>query len=486
MNVDLTLASHTNVGKTSLMRTLLRRDIGEVADRPHVTDAAERHALVESADGHVLALWDTPGFGDSARLLKRLKASGNPVGWILTQVWDRFVDRPFFCSQQAMKAVRESSDLVLYLVNAAEDEAASAYIEAELEILRWIGKPVLLLLNQVGRPREPAAARAEEERWQRRLAAYVPAGATLTLDAFARCWVQEDRLLELAAGLLAAEKRPAFESLRAAWRSRNLAVFRESMAILAAALGESARDREPLPEVRIKASLLSAARRIAGKEAEDLDAPTREALERVARRLRDRERQAADRLIALHGLSGNARERILSDLAAAIQVTKPVDVAASGALGGLVGGALTGLAADAAAGGLTLGLGAVIGGIVGALSASSLVHAYNESMGLVEGGVRWLPSLLTARAAALLLVYLAVAHHGRGRGPWSEQEAPAHWMKLIEEALAYRKAGMDSLFEQIRNDDGAAETRLADELGHVARAVLVRLYPEARELLEAR
>ncbi len=32
--LNLSLVSHTNVGKTSLMRTLMRRDIGEVADRP--------------------------------------------------------------------------------------------------------------------------------------------------------------------------------------------------------------------------------------------------------------------------------------------------------------------------------------------------------------------------------------------------------------------------------------------------------------------
>ena len=52
MSVNLTVAAHTNVGKTTLVRTLLKRDIGEVADRPHVTEAAERHTLL-----------DTPGLG---------------------------------------------------------------------------------------------------------------------------------------------------------------------------------------------------------------------------------------------------------------------------------------------------------------------------------------------------------------------------------------------------------------------------------------
>jgi ribosome biogenesis GTPase A len=37
--VSLSLVSHTNVGKTTLARTLLGRDVGEVRDAPHVTTA---------------------------------------------------------------------------------------------------------------------------------------------------------------------------------------------------------------------------------------------------------------------------------------------------------------------------------------------------------------------------------------------------------------------------------------------------------------
>ena len=36
--VSLSLVSHTNAGKTTLARTLLGRDIGEVRDAPHVTE----------------------------------------------------------------------------------------------------------------------------------------------------------------------------------------------------------------------------------------------------------------------------------------------------------------------------------------------------------------------------------------------------------------------------------------------------------------
>ena len=46
--VSLSLVSHTNAGKTTLARTLLGRDIGEVRDAPHVTEFADAHVLVET------------------------------------------------------------------------------------------------------------------------------------------------------------------------------------------------------------------------------------------------------------------------------------------------------------------------------------------------------------------------------------------------------------------------------------------------------
>src|SRR5690606_41361258 len=77
--ISLSLVSHTNVGKTTLARTLLGRDIGIVRDEAHVTEAAEEHTLVETPEGDRLALWDTPGFGDSARLARRLESAGDPM-----------------------------------------------------------------------------------------------------------------------------------------------------------------------------------------------------------------------------------------------------------------------------------------------------------------------------------------------------------------------------------------------------------------------
>ena len=490
MSVDLSVAAHTNVGKTTLVRTLLKRDIGEVADRAHVTEAAERHLLLDTPGGDTLHLWDTPGFGDSARLLKRLVNSGNPIGWIQTQVWDRLVDRPFFCSQQALRNVRDESDVVLYLVNAAEDPSAAAYVDAELQILQWVGKPVLLLLNQAGPPRSRAAEAADEERWSKRLAAHVRERGVITLDAFARCWVQEDRLLRAAGALMPEAKQEEFARLRAAWRARNLETFHASMRTLAGHLAQTALDREVVPEKLDAAALAS---RVKGwfarvrDGASGTDPAVEGAMGTLTKRLDARVREETDRLITLHGLAGRAKQQILERTVGQFEVAMPADVAGTGLVGGLLTGAAGGLAADVSTGGLTLGAGMVIGALLGALGGGGAARAYNILQGQEDGRVRWSEGFLTQRTRAALLRYVAVAHYGRGRGEWAECEAPSHWPPLVEEVVRGREPQLLAAWRMADEGGSAGDiaARLEPELTGAARELLVRLYPESGKIFTA-
>jgi hypothetical protein len=483
--IDLSLVSHTNVGKTTLARTLLRSDVGEVADRAHVTDAAEAHVLIDTPQGDALRLWDTPGFGDSARLLKRLRQSDNPIGWLLTQVWDRFTDRPFYSSQQAIRNVRDESDVVLYLVNAAEDPASATYVEVEMQILGWIGKPVLLLLNQMGAPRGAQAEGAEESAWRAHLAAYPWVKGALGLDAFARCWVQEDALLGVVGTVLPEPRRASFARLRAAWRARNLDVFTASMHALAEQLAAVALDREPLAPLRLRDKAgrwLTAL--TSGSQTRDMEAER--AMEKLGERLDAQVRQGTDRLIALHGLSGRAAQEILQRVAGQFAVNKRADVGSSGVIGGVMSGALGGLVADLAAGGLTFGAGALIGGLLGALGGSGIAHAYNLSRGERDGQVSWSADFLVERFDAALLRYLAVAHFGRGRGEWVQGEYPPYWQGVVSAATATRRDALLQVFAAIEAGDASAPelaAALEPLLAAAASDVLVELYPAARGLL---
>ncbi|MCB1091928.1 MAG: GTPase domain-containing protein, partial [Verrucomicrobiae bacterium] len=116
MPIVLSLISHTNAGKTTLLRTLLRQDVGETGDRAHVTVEAKCYPLIELPDGESLQLWDTPGFGANlAKLAGRIRQESNPIGWILHQVWDRHRDASLFHSQTALRNVKEHADVVVYI-----------------------------------------------------------------------------------------------------------------------------------------------------------------------------------------------------------------------------------------------------------------------------------------------------------------------------------------------------------------------------------
>jgi hypothetical protein len=476
--IALSLISHTNVGKTTLARTLLRRDVGEVRDAAHVTETSDAHILIATPQGDELRLWDTPGFGDSARLLKRLRQAGNPLGWLLTQVWDRYVDRPFFSSQQAVRNVRDHADVVLYLVNASEDPAAAGYVDAEMQILGWIGKPVIVLLNQLGPPR-PAALEADEaRRWAAHLATCSWVRDTLAFDAFARCWVQEHALLDRVGAVLPAGRRESFARLAAAWRSRNRETFEQSMQVLARQLAATAVDGAVASPAGAGAAARAWLTALLGAQSRG-DAATDAAMDQLAQRLDAELRQATDALIALHGLSGRASAEIRQRMGAEYAVDKAADPAKASLIGAALSGALGGLAADLAAGGLTFGAGAVLGGLLGAVGARGVAGAYNMARGSDATTVRWSADFMTGRVAGAMLRYLAVAHFGRGRGDYVAGEYPPHWGSVVDAAVAAERAQLEATWAAAASGAVAAtiELRLRPQLEAIAMDVLGRLYP---------
>jgi len=472
--LTLSLISHTNVGKTTLARTLLGRDIGEVRDAPHVTEFAEMHVLLKTPAGDELQLWDTPGFGDSVRLVRRLRLHATPLGWFLTQVWDRWRDRPFWSSQQALRHVRDESDVVLYLVNAAEPTASAGYVPAEMQLLAWVGKPVLVLLNQMGPPRSAAEEAADVAAWRAQVASLQPACEVLPLDAFARCWVQEGAVLQAIEKILDGDAR--LQRLRVEWARRRLATFDAAMHELAGSLGRIAAARASMSEGG--AGLVELLRGGKRREAEVAERELAAALEREVQ-------ASTARLLSLHGLEGRAQGAILERVAAQIELREPVDEARASLLGGVVSGALSGLAADLMSGGLTLGAGLVAGGLIGALGGASVARALNVVRGTGSGFASWSDAAMGPLVQAALLRYLAVAHFGRGRGQWVEGEAPAHWGGIVDEVLAGERDALQAIWgRRATAFDNAGEAEclagvLEPVIARVARALLERLYPGA-------
>jgi hypothetical protein len=477
--IALSLISHTNAGKTTLARTLLGRDVGEVRDAPHVTAEASAHALIDTAAGDALVLWDTPGFGDSVRLAKRLRQQDNPVGWFLAQVWDRFRDRPFWLTQQAVRNVRDQADVVLYLVNAAEAPGDAGYLAPELTVLAWIGKPVLVLLNQTGTPRERAEELAEEARWRDALAGWACVRDVLSLDAFARCWVQEFTLFAAIARVLPAARQAAFARLAAAWRAHRLAQFDAAMAALAFPIARAAGDRVTLPPERLLARV-GTSLGIPGAAGATGEA---RAVDEMSARLDADLRSSTDRLIAIHALEGRAAGEVLARLARDVRRDEPLDERKAAVMGSVVTGALTGLAADLAAGGLTLGVGmlAGAGAALGAVAGAAVARGVNVARGRTGTVVRWDDAFLDALVTSALLRYLAVAHYGRGRGEWRVDEYPPFWRERVTGLVAARTDALHAIWA-LRGADGGAdelERQLQAALAGMAGEALDELYPGA-------
>ena len=479
IEIALSLISHTNAGKTTLARTLLGRDVGEVRDAPHVTTEATRHSLQITPDGDALVLWDTPGFGNSARLARRLAQHSNPIGWFLSQAWDRFRDRPFYLSQQAVRNARDQADIVLYLVNASESPADAGYLVPELDVLSWIGLPTFVLLNQTGPPRPRGEEEIEESRWRATLGSRPFIRGILTFDAFARCWVQEIVLLRALASAVAPAKREGYQRLVTAWQARRIAQFDEAMAALVEPIVDAACARVIVANASVTDKLRDFVRSVvvATKEGDE----KQRAVGELAARLDAGVRDSTARLITTYGLEGNAAEAVRERLTDCVRSDAPMHEGKAAVMGGVLSGALSGLMADLAAGGLTIGAGTLIGATAGALGGAGFARGYNVLRGRTEIAIRWDNELLDRLVTSALLRYLAVAHFGRGRGEWKQSEYPPFWREIVQQEVDARRVALSAVWARREKEGEAAEigAELRAIVGDTARAVLDALYPEA-------
>jgi len=474
--IQLALISHTNNGKTTLARTLIGADVGEVRDAAHVTTLAESHPLLTSAAGDSLQLWDTPGFGDSVRLLRRLAMSGNPIGWFLREVFDRYRDRAFWLSQQALRTARESADVVLYLVNSSENPKDAGYLAPEMNILEWLGKPVVVLLNQLGPPRPAHDEQAEQARWKHHLDSYPVVRDVLALDAFARCWVHERVFYEAVGKLVGEPKRAGYARLFATWEANNLERFRLALRLCAEQLAAAAQDSEPLEADRggILRSALKAVGLAKGGEQQRQE----RAMGRLIERLELAIAKSTAQLLALHKLDASQAACINARVRDNFAIRAPVDKAQAGLLGAIISGAATGLSADLMAGGLTFGTGALLGGVVGALTLAGAAWGFNTSTERNQSTMQFADEFLQTLLVGSVLRYLAVAHFGRGRGNFVEGEAPGFWQAEVEQALAPHARELARLWQEVRSGDlDKAAGRVSELLAKVVTHTLTQLYP---------
>lgn len=479
--ITLSLISHTNIGKTTLARTLLRKDIGIVADQAHVTLENKKYTILTTKDGESLQLWDTPGFPNCQKILKRLRGKSNPLLRILAEVWDRIVDTPSWCAQQAIINVQQEADVILYLVNAAEEPSMAGYIAWEMQLLEWVGKPIIVLLNQTGPPKGVEEQKRLEGLWKDHCKNFNVVNNVQSLDAFSRCWIQEGVLFEKIQSILPADKGKTMGKLFLSWQESNLSVVHASMERLAALLARTA-----AANVMTKGDGT-------GKEQQK-----HHAVEELLRVLKNEVWSTTKGLIELHGLEGDAMTKIQARLED-VELQKNSETkdeaviggtALGGIGGGLVSGAYAGLHLDGATGGFSLGLftitGAIVGGVIGAFGGEAWADSQE---GKSKVPVNWSHEYLALLVRDSIIRYLAIAHFGRGRGQYVEDpESPSFWQEKVASAVSNNQTAFQEAWNVARgshstDDAVGASRKLTLLLENIVLDLLCSTYPEGKRLL---
>ena len=342
-----------------------------------------------------------------------------------------------------------------------------------MKILEWLGKPVVVLLNQMGPPRPAPEELAEQASWKQHLAQYPIVRDVLAMDAFARCWVHERVFYEAIGKLIEPASQEGYARLFAAWEANNADRFRRAMEISAQQLAAAARDSEPVPEE--KKNLLRSAMNAVGLR-KGAEQRAEKAMAAMLERLNGQVGAATGRLLALHKLDPGEAAKINARVRQNFAIRAPVDKAQAGLIGAIVSGAATGLSADLMAGGLTLGGGALLGGVVGALTFAGAAWGFNASTDRDHPTVQFADDFLKSMVVAAILRYLAVAHFGRGRGNFVEGEAPAFWQAEVERAVATHADALGAAWRTLRADTKESE-HLEAVVADIGASVLEQLYP---------
>ena len=190
--LNVAVVGHTNTGKTSLIRTMLRSSrFGEVEDAAGTTRHVEQ-ATISAGDIPVLNLHDTPGLEDTLALHAYLKYAGSqarsvPPVRILQDFVANIADHDPL--EQEAKVIRQvlQSDVLLYIIDVREPLLEKYRVE--LEILTRSAKPIIPVFNFV------AGHDQELLRWRERLATY-NIHATLEFDTVAFTFEAEKRLYQ--------------------------------------------------------------------------------------------------------------------------------------------------------------------------------------------------------------------------------------------------------------------------------------------------
>lgn len=405
--LKLAVVGHTNTGKTSLLRTLLR-DVyfGEVKNAPATTRHVEKALLSDTQTGeNLVALYDTPGLEDATGLLDWLEENTASRRDGVDRL-QQFLASPLAQDEysQEAKVIRQmlASDMAIYVIDAREPVLGK--YKDELTVLSWAAIPVMPVFNfthdktsQIGE-------------WQQMLARRNLHVST-RFDSVAFEFDDEIKL----------------------WQ--NLATMLIQPQIVNQLIGRRQDDWEQLYDdanIIIAHFLLNVASFVETIHQDDDPLPT---LTKMQEKVRQAERAMQDQLLNLYKFYDNTVATTPLELTEYRRDPFDSELLASYGLrttSGAAAGALIGLGIDAATLGTSLGLGTALGGLAGGLLSNTGAIADKIN------GVKRLyidPATLTLLATRAMDLVNALRHRGHAAtntimaaqtlAPWSPDKLPS-------------------------------------------------------------
>jgi len=392
----IAVVGHTNTGKTSLLRTLMRDpEFGEVSDRPATTRQVEGAVLTVRGRG-LAELYDTPGLEDSISLLDHLDAlRGADRRMDGPELMQKFLHesqgQPGGTFAQEAKAIRQvmASHAALYVIDA-RDRVLGKHRD-ELTILAFCGRPVVPVLNFIASPE------AQMQAWRDHLSR---AGlhAVAEFDTVVIDDQSERRLLETMRTLLDGH-RESIDALIEDRATHRKNLLRASTALIAEMLVDVAAFRVSIPlESDVRSS-----REVA----------------RLRQLVRHREQRCVRELLELHHFRPGdvqAGELPVVDGQWGTDLFSPAALKQFGVRTGsaAAAGAIAGLTIDAMVGGMTLGAATVLGAGIGGTLGLAQTHG-RRLFDRLRGFSEFSPddntlTLLIARESTLVRALLQRGH----------------------------------------------------------------------------
>ncbi|TDG13407.1 DUF3482 domain-containing protein [Seongchinamella unica] len=438
-----------NKGKSSIVATLARDDSVRIAARAGSTRSTRRFPM--QVDGEVLyELIDTPGMQRSRQLLAWLQSHCNDAASRPAAV-KRFLqehgqDEQFADECRALQPIVEGAGII-YVVDGSVPFGAD--YEAEMEILRWTGRPSLALVN-------PIENTDYVEQWITGLGQYFQ--TVRSFDAHRAEHSKQLDLLTLFGHLDPQWRQPLRRAVQVLEADR-LRQHQESAELIAGLIceGLTYRVEQAVPE---------------GAP----EAPVRQLLfSRYQRHLIKRERECRTRVEELfyyHGLnkSEQAMDFAEDDLFHQQHwylwgLNRRQLLLAAGAAGGVAGGG-AGVVVDGMTGGLLGGLATMAGGIGGAIASTRSAIKYSDDIarwsvkGIPTGGNRLSYGPSRNVNFPFVLLGRAMQHH---RLISQRTHAVRESLKLTEPALDWlsdrERRQLARVFEDLRGGKRQPERR---------------------------